>query len=121
MTELVQPGGSGGGGSPLTISDGSTTVPNVTEVIFSGATVSNGGGGIADVSINGGTTTFVDNEIVAGSGTTFTLASIPVMGSEHVYAVGQRLYPTTDFTISGAVITMLNSWNAGMILVDYRK
>lgn len=66
-------------------------------------------------------TVFIDNEVVSGSGTTFTLANTPIVGSEHVFGQGQRLYPTTDYTISGAVITTVQSWNTGMILSDYRK
>lgn len=46
---------SGGAGSSVTITDGSTTVTNVTTIDFtSGATVSSGGAGIADVAITGG-------------------------------------------------------------------
>lgn len=52
MTELVQPTGNGGSGS-ITVTDGSTTVNNVTTIDFTGATVSNGGGGTADVVISG--------------------------------------------------------------------
>lgn len=45
-----------GGGSPLTITDGITPVANVTTVNFtSNATVTNGGGGQANVAIVGGT------------------------------------------------------------------
>lgn len=67
------------------------------------------------------TTVFVDNEIVPGSTNTFTLTAVPITGSEHIYAVGQRLYPTTDYSISGAVITTVNPWDTGDILADYRK
>jgi len=63
----------------------------------------------------------VDGEVVGGSGTTFTLANTPVAGSVKVYGLGQRLALTTDYTISGAVITTVNSWNAGEIVADYRK
>lgn len=46
---------SSGGGSPLSVTDGSTAVNNVTAILFqSGATVANGGGGFADVNITGG-------------------------------------------------------------------
>jgi hypothetical protein len=73
------------------------------------------------VSGTGGSSNFVDNEVVAGSGTTFTLAATPVLGSQHVYANGQRLTPYgVDYTITGAVITMLTSWAAGTVLADYR-
>lgn len=64
---------------------------------------------------------FVDNEIVSGSGTTFTLANIPVVGSVHLYAARNRLYPTTDFSITGAIITTVNSWATGDLLADYRQ
>lgn len=46
----------GGGGGSLSVTDGSTTVSSVTSIDFtSGATVSNGGAGVADVAISGGT------------------------------------------------------------------
>ncbi len=63
---------------------------------------------------------FTDNEVVSGSGTTFTLAATPTTGSVHLFGQGQRLIPTTDFTIAGAVITTVNSWAAGTVLADYR-
>lgn len=70
----------------------------------------------------------VYNEVVSGSGTTFTLAHTPVTGTVRLYAGGAsnpqqgRLLPGAgnDYTISGAVITMLNgSFAAGSILGDY--
>lgn len=45
---------SGGSGGSLTVTDGSTTVTNVSEINFTGATVTDGGGGTADVTISGG-------------------------------------------------------------------
>lgn len=74
-------------------------------------------------STGGSSTNFVDNEIVSGSGTTFTLANTPIVGSQHVYANGQRLTPGVgnDYTISGAVITTVGSYSAGSVLADYRK
>ncbi len=62
----------------------------------------------------------VDNEVVAGSGTTFTLAATPIAGSVKVYALGQRLKLTTDYSISSATITTVGSWSAGDIVADYR-
>lgn len=70
----------------------------------------------------------VYNEIVSGSGTTFTLAHTPVAGSVRLYAGGNsnpqtgRLLPGSgnDFTISGATITMLNgSFALGSLVADY--
>lgn len=65
--------------------------------------------------------TFIDNEIVLGSGTSFTLAGTPVLNSEHVYGNGQRLTPGgVDYTISGTSITTVNSFSTGAVLADYR-
>lgn len=73
------------------------------------------------VDMSGGSSnTFVYNEIATGSGTSFTIAHTPVTGLYAVYANGQRLYPTTDFTLSGTTITTVLNWSAGAILVDYQ-
>lgn len=67
----------------------------------------------------GGGNTFVYNEVVSGSGTSFILAGTPVVGSQTIYANGQRLTPTVDYSISGSTITTGSSWSAGTILADY--
>lgn len=69
-----------------------------------------------------GGASFVDNEVVSGSGTSWTLAHTPTSGSQHIYANGQRLTPGAglDYTISGATITTALSWSAGALLADYR-
>lgn len=66
--------------------------------------------------------TFVDNEVVSGSGTSWTLANTPLSGTQHIYGNGQRLTPGAgnDYTISGASITTANSYSAGAVLADYR-
>lgn len=69
----------------------------------------------------GGSTNFVDNEVIGGSGTSWTLAHVPVLGSEHIFAIGQRLIPSVDYTILGAIITTSLSWNAATLLADYRR
>ena len=63
--------------------------------------------------------TAVYNEVVSGSGTSFTLANTPTAGTVRVYGMGQRLVLTTDYTISGAGITPVLSWSAGQIIADY--
>ena len=65
---------------------------------------------------------FSINEIVSGSGTTFTLANTPTAGTQQIYANGQRLTPGAgnDYTISGAVITLATTTTAGSILADYQ-
>ena len=74
------------------------------------------------VDASGGGGSFVDNEIVSGSGTSWTLAHTPTSGSQHIYANGQRLIPGggNDYTISGATVTTTFSWSAGTVLADYR-
>jgi hypothetical protein len=67
----------------------------------------------------GGASTSVYNEVVAGSATTFTLAHTPDSGTLRVYANGQRLTPTTDYTLSGVIITTILSWSATNITADY--
>ena len=73
-----------------------------------------GGGG------GGSSTVFIDDEVVAGSGTTWTLSGTPISGSLKLYALGQRLKLTTDYTITGSNVTTVSSWNAGELLADYR-
>lgn len=67
----------------------------------------------------GGATTSVYNEVVAGSGTAFTLANTPTTGNERLYANGQRLTPTVDYSITAAAITTVLSWSAAQITADY--
>jgi hypothetical protein len=63
----------------------------------------------------------VYNEIVAGSGTTFTLANTPINNSLRVWGNGIRLTPgaQNDYTLSGAVITTVNSYALGSLIADY--
>lgn len=63
--------------------------------------------------------TQVYNEVVAGATHTFTLANTPATGTLRLYGNGQRLTPTVDYSITGAVITTVSSWSAGQILADY--
>jgi hypothetical protein len=113
-----------GGSRHLQIqSDGTVIDRNARVINFKGTGITSivrNSSGVIDVTIGGGT--FVDNEIVSGSTTTFTLSQTPVAGTVHVYALGQRLTPGAgnDFTISGAVITTISSYPAGAILADYQ-
>lgn len=76
-----------------------------------------GGGGTS----TGSATTFVENEVVAGSGTAWTLAGTPTSGSLKLYVNGQRLTLTVDYTVVGTAITTLQSFSAGTVLADYRQ
>lgn len=71
-------------------------------------------------------TNFIGNETVSGTvngaNTTFTLANTPVASSEAIYINGYRLIRGTDYTITGATITMTVAPLAGeVITADYRK
>lgn len=68
---------------------------------------------------SGSTGNVVYNEVVSGSGTAWTLAKTPTAGSLQLYANGQRLTPTVDYSISGTAITTVLSWSAGTLLTDY--
>lgn len=68
MVEIFQPGGSGSG-TALTVKDGSTTVSNVSTIDFTGATVTNGGGGTADVLISASATSITVGTTTVASGT----------------------------------------------------
>ena len=62
--------------------------------------------------------TFVDKELATDNGDgTYTLTHTPTSGSEHVYWNGQLLALTTDYTITGAVITYPSGRG---IIVSYR-
>ncbi len=67
----------------------------------------------------GGGGTAVYNEVVAGSNNTWTLAFTPNSGTLRVYANGQRLLPTTDYTLVGATITTVLAWASGTLTADY--
>lgn len=87
---------------------------------------------ITDIQALAGGGTPVDGEVVAGSGTSFTLANIPpVAGSVKLYASGTRLNVSTsgagggnnDYNINytTGVITTVASYAAGTLIADYRK
>ena len=61
----------------------------------------------------------VYNEVVAGNTNTFTLAHTPTAGTLRVYGLGQRLLPTSEYTLAGAVITTIAAWTTGQIYADY--
>jgi len=87
------------------------------KLINSKISLGGGGGGLSVSALN---LHLIDNEIVSGSGTTFTLANTPIPSSVKVYALGQRLKLTTDYSLVGRVITTVNSWGSGEITTDYR-
>lgn len=76
-----------------------------------------------NVPLGGAVGEFVNNEIItgSGSGTDFTLDFAPIAGSLQIYALGQRLVPTTDYSVSGTTLTTVLSWEVGDLIADYRK
>lgn len=108
----------GWGAHPLAIQSSTATVEKVARNIkFTGATVTRSPDGVVTVAVGGGTAVY--DEVVAGATNTFTLANTPTAGTVRVYANGQRLLPTTDYTISGAIITTVLAWSAGQVSSDY--
>ena len=88
------------------------------------------GGGLAQLhalvtgagkATSGGGGTRVANEVPASTVTpgVYTLAYTPIAGTESIYWRGQRLTPTTDYTMAGAAITTLEPISDGLLLVDY--
>ncbi len=72
--------GGGSGGSPLTVTDGITPVVNVTTIDFvSGATVSNGGAGTANVTVagSGSFAVMVPSGTIDGVNKVFTFSAQP--------------------------------------------
>jgi hypothetical protein len=78
---------------------------------------------ISDLAAQTGNGVPVENEIVSGSGTAWTLANTPVSGSVKLWAGGIRLTPGggNDYTISGSAITTASSYSTGALIADYRK
>lgn len=94
-----------------------TAVSNVDSTVIVRLTADPATGALLVSSSNSGN--IVLNEVVAGSGTSWTLAHTPNSAGIQLYANGQRLTPTTDYTLSGAIITTVLSWSAGTLLADY--
>lgn len=90
--------------------DGKTIIRLVADPITGRLLVDSTGGG--------GGNTFVYNEVLTGSGTSWSFATAPISGLYAIYANGQRLTPTVDFTISGANVTTVDTWVAGTLLAD---
>lgn len=111
---------SGGANQTTMLANGTRISDYFTELNFStGLTASYSNGRITITSAGGNT--FIDNEVVSGSGTSFTLANTPIAGTVHVFGLGQRLKLTTDYSISSTTITTVGTFNSGEIIADYQK
>ncbi len=111
--------GSQWGAHPLAIAQSGTVKTKVASRInFTGATVTNNPDGTTTVAVSASGTVVYD-EVVAGNTNTFTLAHVPTAGTVRVHGQGQRLRPTTEWTIVGAVITTVDTYTTGQITADY--
>ncbi len=108
----------GGGSGPAGIAsiNGDSTSTTVIAV-GSGLTITDNGSGTHTIAAGH----FVDSEVVTCAIVTCTaLAHTPTTGTTHLYRTGVRQTPTTDYTVSGAVITLVAIPGTDTFLVDYR-
>jgi hypothetical protein len=114
---------SGGGGSALQVlQSGNLKIQSANAINFKGTgapTVSIDSKGITQLDFPGSGGSLSYDEIVAGTGTTFTLAHTPITGTVRVYSRGQRILPTINYTLVGAIITTVDTLSAGDITADY--
>ena len=122
LEKLIKDAGKYEYGSSLNILNAAVPVGFTGALNFkSGFTIALNPSGYIDVTANAGAgNNFVYNEVVSGSGTTFTLAHTPKAGLLTVFERGQKILPTTGYTISGAVITTVDTLSAGDIVADYQ-
>lgn len=71
------------------------------------------------VDATGATGTPVLGEVVAGNNTSWTLAHTPTSAGIALYANGQRLMLTVDYSIVGTAITTITAFASGTLLADY--
>ena len=72
------------------------------------------------IGLNGGVNDTVRDEVPSGSGTAFTLATVPYPESLQLFRGGARQREGDDFTISGASITLTTTLASGeVLLADY--
>lgn len=111
----------GGNTRPLDLLINGVSYGGVREINIAGSGVAGEIiNGVMTITIAGGGNAMVDNEVVSGSGTSFTLSQTPIAGTEHLFALGQRLRLTTDYTITGTSITTVSSWSVGDLTADYQ-
>lgn len=110
-------------GGSLSVSDGETTVSPASSIVFSGATVTDGGDGEADVSVAGGSQTILSAtvnlasaDILALADSPFTLVPAPGAGKAvmPVYLVGKLAFGSIGYTVGSDLI--LAASTSGVIL-----
>ena len=84
----------------------------------SGVTITTDVNGKKVIAATGSGHTFVYNEVLGGSGTAFTFATAPIAGLYTIYGRGQKLIPTTDYSVVGTAVTTTGTWAAGDLIAD---
>lgn len=100
--EIVRPSSSGG---LAVVTDSITTVTNATTLTFSGATVTNGGGGNAIVTIAGGGLTVGTTTIASGATTRILYDNAGVLGEYTITGTGTVVAMQTNPSFLGNIIT----------------
>lgn len=108
----------GGSGSSLTVTDGVTPVVNVTTIDFTtGATVTNGGAGTANVAVSGGSSPTFYNDTVSGTidGTNkvFTVTHT-ITGAIALFLANSMYQNVVDYSFSGTTITYVTAPDASL-------
>jgi len=108
--EIVQPSANSGGSGSLTVTDGITPVVNVTTIeLTSGAVVTDAGGGVAEVAINGSGGVAISFETVSknldASGATLAYTGENLTSIAYVNGISKTLNYTgenlTSVVLSG--------------------
>lgn len=121
-TIAKQPYSMGGGAVVSIQQSGVLKVNQAANLNFKGTgapTVTIGANGVTNLDFPGTGGIPVYNEVVAGNTNTFTLAHTPTTGTLRVYARGQRILPTSGFTLTGAIISTVDTLTTGDLYADY--
>jgi hypothetical protein len=118
-------GGAGGAGSGI-VSINNDMTP--AQILAGGAGVSvvSSGPGAHTIAVTTAVPNFIDNELVSGSGTNWVLVHLPnpaasLLVFQQLTGFGRVLLtPGTDYSVSGAAITTVNSLPAGALTASYR-
>ncbi len=110
----------GGSSSSLTVTDGITTVTNVTTIDFtSGAVVTNGGGGTAEVAVSGGSSgiTIGSTTISGGTTTRILYDNAGVVGEYTLTGTGTVVVMQTSPTLITPVLGVATATTINKITI----
>lgn len=118
---LAKPGAPGGGGSPLTVkeSDGSPSVASVTEIRFTGATVTEVSAGVVEVEVaaapSGTAPVLGTDAFTATAGqTAFVLSAAPLSGGVLYVTRDGVVARAADWSLAGSTVTFGAGLDAGV-------